>query len=518
MPIDVKDAHCTNHIMPTSNNNNDMSCYDVIIVGAGISGIGMAYWLQKKCPTLSFVVLEARQEIGGTWSLFRYPGVRSDSDMFTFGYRFQPWQNPQSLSAGDNILKYLQETTSEHGIHESIRFRHRMSSANWSDQTETWRLLVEAHNNDDDSHAVELEMECRFLSICTGYYNYSQAHRPEFAGEQDFRGVLVQPQFWPSTLDYTDQRVVVVGSGATAVTLVPAMARTGARHVTMLQRSPTYIFKLPNRNWLFVVLRVLLPSSWAYMITRWTNIFLSMFNYYLSRLFPKVMKWMIMWSAAQELPRNYPVEKHFNPYYPPWDQRVCVVPDGDLFQVISEGRASVVTDRIDRFTKDGILTQSGELVKADIIVLATGLKVQVLGGASLSINGKRTHFHDTMIYKGMMASNVPNLVFAFGYTNISWTLKVDLTANYACKLLNYMDQRGYSVVFPAKDEEQASSGESFVNLRSGYIQRAASILPKQGKRTPWRVDQNYLVDMLSMRFGSIEDGVLQFKKRAPKTL
>lgn len=485
----------------SNNTTVQHTIHDLIIVGAGISGIGMAYWLKEKCPNKSFVVLEAREKLGGTWSLFRYPGIRSDSDMFTFGYRFQPWQNPQSLSAGEDILEYLKGTATEHGIDKHIRFQHKMLSANWSDETQTWRLRVARQGE-------EQEMECRFLSICTGYYSYTEAHRPSFTGEEDFRGEIVIPQFWPQDLDYTGKQVVIVGSGATAVTLVPAIADGGAGQVTMLQRSPTYVMNLPNRNGIFVLLKKLLPANWAYRITRWINILLSMLMFSFSKLFPRTMKSLIMKAAAQQLPPDYPVEKHFNPKYDPWDQRLCVVPDGDLFRVISEERASVVTDRIDRFTERGIRLQSGEELAADVIVLATGLKVQLLGGASISINGEPVQVNNTMIYKGMMVSNVPNLVYAFGYTNNSWTLKVDLTANYTCKLLNYMDQKGYKVVMPA--QEQTASDEPFLNLNSGYIQRAGDVLPKQGKKRPWKVYQNYLVDMLTTRFGRIADGVLWF--------
>ena len=475
---------------------------DVVIVGAGISGIGTAYWLQQKCPDKNFILLEARDKIGGTWSLFKYPGIRSDSDMFTFGYRFKPWTSPQSISSGENILQYLKETVNESGIDEHIRFGNKMTGANWSDETKTWTLTVETPKGEE-------EIETRFLSICTGYYDYKEAHRPHFNGEENFKGKIVVPQFWPKDLDYRGKKVAVVGSGATAVTIVPSMVEKGADHVTMVQRSPTYIMNLPNRNQLFISLKKVLPDKWAFKLTRWKNITLQMVSFGLAKLFPKMMKGLLMKAAAKELPENYPVEKHFNPRYNPWDQRLCVVPDGDLFQTIKEGKASVNTGEISRFTEAGIEMENGEKVDADIIVLATGLKMQLLGGANISKNGEPALFKDAMIYKGMMVSDLPNFIYAFGYTNASWTLKVDLTANYLCKLLNYMDRKGYDVVIPQR--ENLESDEDFLNLSSGYIQRAKSILPKQGKKRPWRVYQNYLVDMLATRFGRIRDSVLKFQ-------
>ena len=478
--------------------------YHTLIIGAGISGIGTAYHLQRRHPDKSFAVLEARHELGGTWSLFKYPGVRSDSDMFTFGYRFRPWQEPQSLSKGANILKYLRETVAENDLERHIRYDHRVTHANWSDATRRWHVGIE-HNGQQQ------EIQCCFLCICSGYYDYGEAHRPTFPGEGDYGGRIVQPQFWPKELDYTDQRVIVVGSGATAVTLVPALADGGAAHVTMLQRSPTYIMNLPNRNALYGVAKTWLPDSWAYRVARWTNISLSMLSFGFARAFPKAMKWLIMRGTAKELPEGFDVHRHFNPRYDPWDQRLCVVPDGDLFRAIREGKAGVVTDRIEHFTEAGIRVASGEEIRADLVVLATGLKVSLAGKTAITVNDRAVDMNQTMIYKGMMVSDVPNLIYAFGYTNASWTLKVDLTANYLCKLLAYMDRKGFDVVVPAK--EHVISEESFLNLDAGYVRRAAGVLPKQGKRRPWRVYQNYLVDMLSTRFGRIADGVLQFREK-----
>lgn len=477
--------------------------HNIIIVGAGISGIGVAYWLNQKCPKKSYRILEARSAIGGTWSLFKYPGIRSDSDMFTFGYRFRPWSDPESISSGDKILNYLESTAAENDIHGKIRFEHKMVSADWSDESSTWTLQVDTPDG-------RQSFECRFLSICTGYYNYKEAHRPRFQGEELFKGDIILPQFWPEELDYSGKKVAVIGSGATAVTIVPAMVKGGAEHVTMIQRSPTYIMTLPNRNKLFIGLKKILPLKWAYRFTRWQNISLQMLSFGLAKLFPRLMKKLLMKGAAKELPDGYPVDKHFNPTYNPWEQRLCVVPDGDLFQVINEGNASVVTDTISHFTERGVVMESGERVEADLIVSATGLKMQLLGGAGLTVNGKSLKFNQSMIYKGMMVSDVPNLIYAFGYTNASWTLKVDLTANYLCKLLNFMDQNGYEVVIPEREDKE--SDESFLNLSSGYIQRAKKMLPKQGKKRPWRVYQSYLADMLATRFGRVNDGVLRFKK------
>ncbi|HKL02080.1 MAG TPA: NAD(P)/FAD-dependent oxidoreductase, partial [Cryomorphaceae bacterium] len=427
--------------------------HDVVIIGAGISGIGTAYWLQQKCPDKDFTILEARNSIGGTWSLFKYPGIRSDSDMFTFGYRFRPWVNPQSISSGKNILQYLKDTVKDAGIEEHIRFGNKMISADWSDQSRTWTLQVTTPKGEE-------EVECKFLSICTGYYNYREAHRPHFRGEEDFKGKIVLPQFWPKDLDYSGKKIAVVGSGATAVTLVPSLIESGADHVTMVQRSPTYIMNLPNRNGLFIALNKILPSKWAFRFTRWKNISLQMISFGLAKLFPKMMKGLLMKAAAKDLPENYPVEKHFNPRYNPWDQRLCVVPDGDLFKTIKDGKAAVNTGTISHFTENGIEMESGEKIDADLIVLATGLKMQLLGGADIRVDGVPSYFSDAMIYKGMMVSDLPNFIYAFGYTNASWTLKVDLTANYLCKLLNYMDRKGYDVVVPQRENQE--SDEDFL--------------------------------------------------------
>lgn len=476
------------------------STQDVIIIGAGLSGIGTAYWLQEKCPQKDYLILESREQLGGTWDLFRYPGVRSDSDMFTFGYRFKPWQNPQSLSEGKDILSYLEETARENDIDKKIRYQHKALSANWSTEKKCWAVQVHTPEGEKTFYS-------NFLYMCSGYYSYEKAHRPKFKGEEDFQGNIVQPQFWPEGLDYSNQRIVVVGSGATAVTLVPNLAKKAAQ-VTMLQRSPTYVMKLPNRNGLYAFMRKLLPNSWAYRITRWRNLSLSMLMFSLSRAFPKRMKQLIVKGAAKQLPEGFDVEKHFTPNYKPWDQRLCVVPDGDLFTAIREGGADVRTDEIEYFEKNGLRLKSGQQVEADIVVLATGLKMKLLGGIEVKIDGEKMESGNRFVYKGMMMSDVPNFAMAFGYTNNSWTLKTDLTANYICRLLNYMDKKGHDTVVPEGPEE--GSEEAFLNLNSGYIKRAESILPQQGKHRPWRVYQNYLLDALMTRWGGIKDKVLKF--------
>ena len=474
--------------------------YDVIIVGAGISGIGTAYWLQEKCPGKHFAILEARERIGGTWDLFRYPGIRSDSDMFTFGYRFKPWENPQSLSGGAQIREYLRETAEENGIDRKIKFGHKVLSANWSWEDQCWQLEV-AHGDEKSA------MRARFLYMCAGYYSYEEGYRPAFKGEEIFEGTIIHPQFWPQELDYTGKRVVVVGSGATAVTLVPTLAEKAA-HVTMVQRSPTYIMKLPNRNGLYISLQKWLPGRTAYRLTRWRNLALAMGLFGYSRAFPESMKRLLMKGAAKELPEGYPVQKHFNPTYNPWDQRLCVIPDGDLFQAIKKGRAEVVTGEISHFEQDGIAMADGTRLKADIIVTATGLKVKLLGGARITLGGKPLDTHEVLVYKGMMMSGVPNFALAFGYTNNSWTLKTDLTANLVCRILNYMDRQGYQVVVPEVPADIQE--EEFLPLDSGYMKRAKHILPKNGSKRPWRVYQNYFMDMLLTRFGRVRDRHLKF--------
>ncbi|MFC4343560.1 flavin-containing monooxygenase [Cupriavidus numazuensis] len=475
---------------------------DVLIVGAGLSGIGAARQLQQRCPGKRFAILEAREAIGGTWDLFRYPGIRSDSDMYTLGYRFKPWKGAKAIADGPSILSYIRETADEAGITPHIRFGHKVVSAAWNSHEACW--TVTAERGADGSRQ---QWRARLLYVCAGYYSYAAGHRPAFAGEDSFRGRIVHPQFWDASLDYAGKRVVVIGSGATAVTMVPAMAGTAA-HVTMLQRSPSYVVTRPGEDAIAAKLRRLLPEGLAYAATRWKNVLLGMFFFQLARRRPERVSERMIGMAAAQLGPDVDVGQHFTPRYKPWDQRVCLVPDGDLFRVIREGRASVVTDTIDRFTEDGIVLGSGQTLPADIVVTATGLKLNMLGDIALSVDGQPRVPAEQMAYKGMMLSDVPNLVLAFGYTNASWTLKADLTAEYVCRLLRYMDRRGYRAAMPRRNA--AVQPTPFLDFTSGYVQRAASVLPRQGDRKPWRLYQNYLMDMLTIRHGRIDDGVLQF--------
>lgn len=482
--------------------------FDVLIVGAGLSGIGTAYWLQKRCPTKRYAILEARQAIGGTWDLFRYPGVRSDSDMHTLGYSFKPWANPRPLADGPAIRQYIQETAQENGIVNHIRFGYKVVGAAWSSQEACWTVEAEQVAT-GERHS----LRTRFLYMCSGYYSYEEAHRPPFAGEADYRGKLVQPQFWPEDLDYRNQRIVVVGSGATAVTLVPAMAESAA-HVTMLQRSPTYITALPRTDAVAQGLRRALPERVAYGLIRWKNVLLNLLFYRIARGFPNFFKQRIVRMAAQQLGPGHVVDPHFSPRYKPWDQRLCVVPDGDLFTSIRAGKASVVTDEIDRFTADGLRLKSGQELPADVVVLATGLTIKLFGGMQLTVDGQACQPNRLMTYKGMMLSDVPNLAIAFGYTNASWTLKTDLTAQYVCRLLRYMDRHNYAIAVPRRQAHVQD--RPFLDFTSGYVQRAGHLLPQQGSHRPWQVYQNYLLDMLTIRLGRLADGVLEFTAPADR--
>ncbi len=476
---------------------------DVLIVGAGLSGIGAAYHLQRSCPKKRYAIVEARAALGGTWDLFRYPGIRSDSDMYTLGYQFRPWTQGKAIADGPAILRYIGETADEAGITPRIRFGHAVRSADWSAQDALWTVAIECLPS-----GAKRRLKTRFLYLCSGYYSYAQAHRPEFPGEADFHGSLVQPQFWPRDLDHAGKRVVVIGSGATAVTIVPEMART-ASHVTMLQRSPTYIVSRPSVDGAAQWLSRHLPAGLAYALARWKNVLIGMFFYRLARSRPEKVKARIIEMARSQLGPDVDVDQHFTPRYNPWDQRMCVVPDGDLFRQIRAGRAAVVTGTIERFTREGIELASGEVLAADIVVVATGLKLNVLGDIALSLDGQSVNVGEALSYKGMMLSDVPNLIITFGYTNASWTLKADLTAGYACRLIRYMDRHGYAVALPRR--EPGLEPEPFLSFTSGYVQRALAILPKQGPRRPWMVHQNYLMDLLNIRHGKIADGVLEFR-------
>ncbi len=475
---------------------------DVLIVGAGLSGVGAGCHLQDKCPGKTYAILEARDCIGGTWDLFRYPGIRSDSDMYTLGYSFRPWKGAKAIAEGASILDYVRQTARDHRVDEQVRFHHRVVRAEWS--TEDARWTVEAERTDTGE---TVRLSCGFLLMCSGYYRYDEGYTPDFPGAERFAGRIVHPQRWSEEIDYAGKRVVVVGSGATAVTLVPAMARSAA-HVTMLQRSPSYIVSLPAEDPLAKLLRRFLPAKAAYPIMRWKSVLLTMLSFQLARRRPRAMKALIRKGLERRLPLGYDIDRHFKPTYDPWDQRLCLVPDGDLFEAIGGGRASVVTDRIETFTERGLKLASGAELEADLVVTATGLNLLALGGMQIAVDGREVELSETMSYKGMMLSGVPNLALALGYTNASWTLKCDLTCEYVCRLLNHMDERGYRQCTPRRDPSVAEL--PFIDFSSGYVLRSIDQFPKQGSKAPWRLYQNYALDIVNLRFGAVEDGAIEF--------
>jgi cation diffusion facilitator CzcD-associated flavoprotein CzcO len=479
---------------------------DVLIVGAGLSGVGAGCHLQADCPGKSYAILESRGAIGGTWDLFRYPGIRSDSDMYTLGYSFRPWPEAKAIADGESILSYVRQTARDHGVDRRIRFNHRVVSAEWS--TEDARWTVEATRTDTQE---TVRLTAGFLLMCCGYYRYDEGYTPELPGTERFEGRIVHPQRWTDDVDYAGKRVVVIGSGATAVTLVPAMADS-AEHVTMLQRSPSYIVSLPAVDPIARFLRRALPARLAYSIVRWKNVLLTMLSFELSRRRPRVVKAMVRKGLERRLPPGYDIDSHFKPRYNPWDQRLCLVPDGDLFEAISDGRASVVTDRIETFTERGLRLESGAELEADVVVTATGLNLLAIGGTRLAVDGREVELSETMGYKGMMLSGVPNLAISIGYTNASWTLKCDLTCEYVCRLLNHMDEHGYLQCVPA-DPDPSVEPQPFIDFSSGYVVRAIDKFPRQGSKAPWRLYQNYARDILMLRYGSVEDGTLRFSRR-----
>ena len=477
--------------------------FDILIIGAGISGISAAYHLQKDCPNKTYAILEGRQNIGGTWDLFRYPGIRSDSDMYTLGFCFRPWTNPKAIADGPSIMEYLQDAIKDYGIDQNIKFGQFVKQASWSSQDARWTIEVKQADSEET-----IIYTCNFLSMCTGYYSYEEGYTPEFKGREQFSGKIIHPQKWTSDIAYAGKRIIVIGSGATAVTLVPELAKTAA-HVTMLQRSPTYVVTGPDEDRLANWMNKYLPSKIAYSITRWRKILFSRFSFWLARKYPKTMKNMLIKGVKKEMGEDYDVEKHFTPRYNPWDQRICLVPNSDLFEVIKSKKASVVTDHIETFTENGIQLKSGEILEADLIITATGLNLQLLSNINLIVDGKKVDLSKTVSYKAMMFSDIPNLALAFGYTNASWTLKCDLSNQYVCRLVNFMDKHDYQQCCP-RITDSAMQLEPWLDFNSGYILRSIDKLPKQGTKKPWKLKQNYLFDRVMIGHGKLDDGVMEF--------
>lgn len=517
-----------------------MEHFDVLIVGAGLSGVGAGARVRMDCPGKTFAIFEGREASGGTWDLFRYPGVRSDSDMFTLGYRFRPWRDGKAIADGPSILRYVRDTASEYDLDKHIRYGHRVTKAEWSSAESLWtvevgvssphvskgsskgedsRPNVETVSTDIDlpqsrEDAKEPQSEtktftCKFLYLCTGYYDYAAGYTPDWPGLAEYGGTLVHPQKWPEGLDYSAKKVLVIGSGATAVTLVPAMAET-AEHVTMLQRSPTYVVTMPSQDGIANFFRKLLPEKAAYMLSRWKNILRQMLFYEISRKRPEFMKRLIAKGVRAELGDEH--LSSFQPRYDPWDQRICVVPDADLFKSIREGKASIVDGEIETFTDTGVRLTNGGDIDADIVVTATGLVLKIMSGLTLVVDGKMVDLSQVMAYKGMMYSDIPNLAQAFGYTNASWTLKCDLTSEYVCRLIKFMDENGFASCTPRRNDPSVKP-EPVLDFTSGYVLRAMSELPSQGSKRPWRLHQNYFKDLSMLRYGSLNDEALEFRPK-----
>ena len=479
-----------------------MEYVDVVIIGAGISGIGAGCHLTMKSPGRTFAILEGRDNLGGTWDLFKYPGIRSDSDMYTFGYAFRPWTEGKDIASANSIIKYLKDTAAAYGVDKKIRFGHRVGKINWSSKAKRW--IVDVTNAEGS-----FQISCKFLLTCTGYYDYASAYLPEFKNYADYKGIVVQPQFWPENLDYKGKTVLVIGSGATAITLVPSMVADTA-HITMLQRSPTYVFTRPAKDKIANFFKRVLPGMMAYRLARTKNVLLNIYMFSKARRQPDKVRAYLRDMAEEELAGSVAVDPHFTPSYDPWDQRLCLVPDSDLFKALKNGSASIVTDHIDTFTKTGVKLKSGQSIDADIIIPATGLNLQFLGGMDAFIDGVKIEVGDLINYKGMMFGNVPNFASVFGYTNASWTLKADLTCGYVARLLNYMDKHGYDVATPMLPETPIEP-ERLVGLKSGYFLRSLDVLPKQGSAPPWRNPENYLKDYRVIRWGKFDDGVMGFE-------
>ena len=476
---------------------------DVLIVGAGLSGIGAAYHLQDKCSDRSYAIVEARANLGGTWDLFRYPGIRSDSDMYTLGYSFRPWEEGKAIADGPAILRYIRDTARDYGIERKIRYGLRVERAAWSSADRLWRVELTRSESGE-----RVRIQCGFLFTCAGYYRYDQGYTPDLPGLEAFSGPVVHPQAWPEDFECAGKEVLVVGSGATAVTLVPSLADRAAL-VTMLQRSPTYIVAVPARDRVALALRELLSPKLAYRLTRWKNVALGMFFFQLARRFPGLARRRMLEGVRQALGPDYPVEPDFSPRYNPWDQRVCLTPDGDFFEAMKQGRVAVRTGEIDRITRDRVRLVDGGELKADVLVLATGLQLQLMGGMVLEIDGAELRPAESFMYKGMMLSDVPNFAVSLGYTNASWTLKSDLTGEYVCRLLRHMAAHGYDCCTP-RVRDSSLQPEPWTTLSAGYVQRSIAAFPKQGSRAPWRIYNNYLLDLIALRYGKLEDGCMEF--------
>ena len=474
---------------------------DVVVIGAGISGIAAGYNLKKSCPNKSFSILEGRNSIGGTWDLFKYPGIRSDSDMHTLGFRFKPWIHDKSIADGPSIMEYLHETIDEYKLKDNISLNHKVTKANWCSQNSNWELKVKV----DD---VEEDMTCNFLFLCGGYYSYTKPHMPHFKNQENFQGQIIHPQFWDESLDYENKKIVVIGSGATAVTIVPAIAKK-ADHVVMLQRSPTYVVSGPSEDALNKFLRKILPVKLTYFLIRWKNILYQSFTFFMARKYPERTKNKILELAKNELGPEYDIDKHLTPSYKPWDQRICLVPDSDLFAAINDKKASIVTDTIKEFQSNGVLLNSGESIEADVIITATGIELNALNDINVSIDDVKVNPNERLTYKGMMLSGVPNFAISFGYVNASWTLRADLTCEYVCRLINLMDKKDVSCCEPI-DDKNAYGDDELIDFTSGYVQRGLNQMPKQGNKAPWKNYQNYLKDIFAVRLFSIKDSNLNF--------
>ena len=483
---------------------NSQSHFNVVVVGAGISGIGAGYHLQKQCPNKSFVILEGRERFGGTWDLFRYPGIRSDSDMHTMGYRFKPWIDEKFIADGSSILNYLEETIDENNLGNKIRYQHKVLTSSWSSSTSKWTLEVK-----NLTSGITESFTCNFLMMCGGYYNYDEGYSPHFENQEQFNGLIIHPQKWPDNLDYKNKKVVVIGSGATAVTIIPAMADQ-VEHITMLQRSPTYFMSAPDKDMIGNFFKKIFPQKTAYFLTRWKNILMGNYFYKQCVKNPEKVKEMLINGVRAHLGEDYDIDTHFTPKYKPWDERLCFVPNADMFEAMKSGKASVVTDHIDQFTETGIKLKSGEELTADIIIKATGLNLQFLNGIDVKVDNSQVNISEKLAYKGRMFNDIPNLACSFGYARASWTLGADLSSEYVCKLLNYMDKHGYDYCSPVIGKEVREEG-TYLNLSSGYVKRAIDRMPKQGSREPWKGNQSYLSDVTELRWGSITNDDLHFK-------